>query len=364
MQKINITVPRLNPNDDELLVVDIFVSKGQKISKGQKLCVFETTKAAVDFESEVDGVVEEIFVKKEKYSKVGEKAISILSEKSDPEKFKNSLQENQNIKKEKEKKISLKAQKILDDNKLKIEDLKLPNKKIIAEDVINYLNSSKKIKVNSKNIIIGTGMHSKLVADILSDEKIDIEGFISQNQDEIGTNVTRDLKVITCDKFFEKDLKVENFNFYVGVGGSDNNLSRIKVFNFYEKYKSNMPCLISSKAYVSKNSKIGEGSIVLPGANIGPNVVIGKNCIINNNAVVCHDTIVGDHVHITPGATIAGNCKIGNYSTIGMCSTVYFSVEIGENCLIYNNTAVLQNLRDGNSIDQFGKIFRNKYKLS
>ena len=37
MEKINISVPRLNPNDDELLVVDILITKGQKVNKGQKI---------------------------------------------------------------------------------------------------------------------------------------------------------------------------------------------------------------------------------------------------------------------------------------------------------------------------------------
>ena len=58
---------------------------------------------------------------------------------------------------------------------------------------------------------------------------------------------------------------------------------------------------------------------------------------------------------------IAGNCKIGNYSTVGMCSTIYFNVEIGENCLIYNNTSVLRNLQNCKVINQNNKITDNKF---
>ena len=67
MEKINISVPRLNPNDEELLVVDILITKGQKVNKGQKLCIFETTKTAVDFESEFNGFITKILIEKDKY---------------------------------------------------------------------------------------------------------------------------------------------------------------------------------------------------------------------------------------------------------------------------------------------------------
>ena len=360
MNEVNITVPRLNPNDDELFVVDVLVSEGQKIKKGQKICIFETTKTAVDFESEFNGSIKKILIKKNKYYKVGDNSFIILT----PENVlkiheEKPIEQNSNIKNK--QKISLKAEKILKDNNLNADDLNLPNQTIKAEDVISYLNSNQKFKLNLKNIIIGTGMHSRLIADILSDENINIEGFISQKDEDIGKKILGNLKIITSDNKVKNDLNIDDFNFYIGIGGSDNNLDRIKVFNFYKKFNSNMPSLISSKAYVSKQSKIGEGSIVLPGANIGPNVIIGKNCIINSNAVVSHDTIIGDHVHITPNAVIAGNCKIGNYSTVGMCSTIYFNVEIGENCLIYNNTSVLNNLQDCKVIYQNNKIIENKF---
>lgn len=277
------------------------------------------------------------------------------------QKVENTDLDDKNFSEDTSQNISLKAQKILKDNNLNVKSLNLSKKTIFAEDVINFLNLNLKIKKNLKNVIIGTGMHSRLIADILMSENLEIDGFISQKSSDIGKNITKNLKVISCDKNINKDLEIEKYNFYVGVGGPDNNLDRIKVFKFYQEIKSNMPCLISSKAYVSKNSKIGDGSVILPGANIGPNVVIGKNCIINSNAVVCHDTIVEDHVHITPNATIAGNCKIGRYSTVGMCASVYFSVEIGENCLIFNNTSVVQNLQNGKVINQQNQISTNKF---
>lgn len=361
MHEIEIKVPRINPNDDELLVVDILIANKSKVKKGDKLCIFETTKAAVDFESEFDGVIKEILIKKNEYYAVGQTAFKIESETNHPEnKVKSKINELNNTVSSSQK-ISLKAQKILIDNNLSLKDLNLTNKEIKSEDVIKFLNLKNKNHINPKNLVIGSGMHATLVADILSEENIKIEGFISENDDEIGKIITKNLKVISSDKKLKKDINISDYNFYMGVGGADNNLNRIKVFEYYKTFKSNLPNLISSKANVSQQSQIGEGSIVLPGANIGPNVVIGKNCIINSNSVICHDTVVGDNVHLTPNSVIAGNCKIGNNTTIGMCSTIYYSIEIGKNCLVFNNTAVSQNLNDGKVINHIGKISDNKH---
>ena len=72
-----------------------------------------------------------------------------------------------------------------------------------------------KIKKNAKNVIIGTGMHSRLIADILMNENLEIDGFISQKSSEIGKNITKNLKVISSDETISKDLQIKNYNFYI-----------------------------------------------------------------------------------------------------------------------------------------------------
>ena len=64
MNKIEIKVPRLNSNDDELLVVDNQIRKGDMISKGQYLCTFETTKSSIEFVSEYSGKISRVNLKK------------------------------------------------------------------------------------------------------------------------------------------------------------------------------------------------------------------------------------------------------------------------------------------------------------
>ena len=90
--------------------------------------------------------------------------------------------------------------------------------------------------------------------------------------------------------------------------------------------------------------------------------MIGKNCIINNNSIVCHDTLIGDNVHLTPGSVVAGNCTVGKDSTIGMCATIFYGINVGENCLVYNNASVLKNLQDNKILNNAGLIQERKNK--
>lgn len=62
----SLDVPRLNPNDDELLLTEYFVEIGDTVKKGQIVASLESSKAIVDLEVSYSGVIKTL------YGKVGE----------------------------------------------------------------------------------------------------------------------------------------------------------------------------------------------------------------------------------------------------------------------------------------------------
>ena len=52
-----------------------------------------------------------------------------------------------------------------------------------------------------------------------------------------------------------------------------------------------IPTIIHPFSYVSEISNIGEGTIIMAGAVVHVNAVIGKGCIINTSSSVDHDCI-------------------------------------------------------------------------
>lgn len=364
MKNLKIKAPRLNTNDDELLVLKIFVKNDEIIKKDQKIFLLETSKTSIEINSEYDGKIKYINVNENDFIKVGDVLMEIMSDNKidSKDEINNETSEDKKLK----SKVSLKALKLIKESNIDINELGGDDKEIKYQQVVDYLKkrkiSNSEYNMNLPSVVIGTGLHAKEIASLLEALNIPILGFSAKNKNEINNPILKKYMVICTDENLDKLDDLKGKNFYIGVGGPISNLNRKNIFENLEKIKINLPPVVSINANVSKDLKIGEGSVILPGATIGPEVVIGKNCIINCNAVVSHGTTIGNHVHLTPGSVIAGNCKIGDMTTLGMNSTVLYSTKVGKNCLTHNNSSVLIDLEDNLELNQFGKIFKRSDK--
>lgn len=114
-----------------------------------------------------------------------------------------------------------------------------------------------------------------------------------------------------------------------------------------ERYKLKYATAIHPEATMSQSAAIGEGSVVMHGAIIQPDVVIGRHCIINSGASIDHECIIEDYVHISPHATLCGNVHIGEGSWIGAGATIIPGIKIGKWCTIGAGSVVIRDIPDG-----------------
>lgn len=94
----------------------------------------------------------------------------------------------------------------------------------------------------------------------------------------------------------------------------------------------------------SETTKVGEGSLIMPGAVLGNHVSIGEDCIIYPNVVIMDHCILGDRVIIQPGTVIGSDAFYYNkktnrdvhYKKMTSCGRVVIEndVEVGANCTI------------------------------
>ena len=189
-----------------------------------------------------------------------------------------------------------------------------------------------------KIILIGGGGHCKSVIDVIEQEKkYKIYGIIDKPE-FLGTKILK-YKVIGNDldlKSFAKEVK----NALITVGQIKSAKLRIKLFKLAKKAGFILPTVISPNSYVSKYSKIGNGSIVMHQSIVNANTSIGDNCIINSKALIEHDCSISNHCHISTNATINGGVKIGSKCFIGSNVTTKNNIKIKENSFIKAGTII------------------------
>ena len=138
-------------------------------------------------------------------------------------------------------------------------------------------------------------------------------------------------ELVSGYKILGSDDKIEFFQkkdyfFLITIGFIKDSDLRFSIINKLKALKCKFATIISPLAYVSKNAKIGKGSILMHKSIVNTNSIIGQNSIINTSALIEHDSIIGNNVHVSTGAIINGSCQIGSNSFIG------------SNCVIVQNT--------------------------
>ncbi|MEJ4087911.1 UDP-3-O-(3-hydroxymyristoyl)glucosamine N-acyltransferase [Galbibacter orientalis] len=70
--------------------------------------------------------------------------------------------------------------------------------------------------------------------------------------------------------------------------------------NFFKPFEK-------ATSLIAVSAKIGEGTVIQPGAFVGNNVVIGKNCMIHSNVSIYDNCILGDNITIHAGTVLGAD---------------------------------------------------------
>jgi sugar O-acyltransferase (sialic acid O-acetyltransferase NeuD family) len=183
-----------------------------------------------------------------------------------------------------------------------------------------------------KILLIGAGGHARSCIDVIETvSQFRIAGLIETNEEIKNTNLG--YPIIGTDNDLQ-DLQQQYKNTLITIGQIKSPTNRIKVYQLLKELDFTLPVVISSHAYVSKYTQIGEGTIIMHGAIVNANAKIGKNCIINNRTLIEHDAIIGNHCHIATGAIINGEVNVGDETFIGSGVITKQCISIGNSCII------------------------------
>ena len=198
-----------------------------------------------------------------------------------------------------------------------------------------------------KIIIIGSGGHAKVVADIILtrekelNENLKIIGFLDDNFKNLRYDNIFNIPILGDLNNIDNFSKNEDYFFIIAIGSNE---VRKKIS---EKYKElNYYTAIHPKSIISREVEIGSGTVVMANVVINPASTIGRHCIVNTSSVIEHDNKIGDYVHISPNTTLCGGVNIDDSSWIGAGSVVRQQIYIGKNVVVGANSVVVKDIEN------------------
>lgn len=199
------------------------------------------------------------------------------------------------------------------------------------------------IKCRKKLVLIGGGGHCNAVVNVVEHEnKFQILGILEKNKISAKKNL-HGYPILGTDDCI-KDLIKEGVYFHITIGQIYSSDLRMQISSLISEHGGKLATIVSPRAYIAQNVKIGDGTVVMHDALINSNAKVGLNCIINSKAIIEHDAIIGDFNHISTGAIVNGGSQVGA------------GCFIGSNAVIPHNDIV----EDGFFL-KAGQVFGKKY---
>jgi UDP-3-O-[3-hydroxymyristoyl] glucosamine N-acyltransferase len=172
-----------------------------------------------------------------------------------------------------------------------------------------------------------------------------------------------DLTFVDHPKYYKKAL--ESAATYILINTDEVSIPEGKTiivckdpFSVYNGLVGRYVSFLETKEMLSSSAKIGEGTIIQPGAFVGEKVVIGKNCVIFPNVSLLGPAIIGDNVIIQSGTVIGSDAfyykkRPDHYEKMlsGGRTIIGNNVEIGAACTIDKGVSGDTIIGEGTKLD-------------
>jgi len=102
--------------------------------------------------------------------------------------------------------------------------------------------------------------------------------------------------------------------------------------------------IVHPSSWVHGSVSLGPGTVVMAGAVIQPDTVIGRHGIINTAASVDHDCRIGDFCHVAPGARLGGGVILCDCVLMGIGAVAKHGTSVGAGTVIGAGAAVVSDI--------------------
>jgi UDP-perosamine 4-acetyltransferase len=212
--------------------------------------------------------------------------------------------------------------------------------------------------IDKSILILGAGEQARIVLDILREDNREIFGLIDIcNNSSLWGKKVKGYKILGGMSILPEVFKYGVKKAIVAFG---DNKKRVETARGAKRLGFELINAISPFAFISKESKLGEGIVIGPKAIINTDVEIEDNAIINSGAIIEHDCVIEEGVHIAPGTNLAGGVRVKRCAFVGIGATIIDDLTIGENSIIGAGSVIIGNIPDNVTVVGVpGKVITN-----
>ena len=190
-------------------------------------------------------------------------------------------------------------------------------------------------------LVIGSGGHGKVVADILLSAGMPVGGFLDDDPARHGMQVAG-LPVLGAIDTYARHQPA---GLVLAIGA--NRVRRQIAERLGAAADRLWHTAVHPRAVVAGSARLGRGVVVAAGAVINPDAAIGAHAIVNTGATVDHDAVVGRFAHLAPGVHLAGQVAVGDGALIGVGGLVIPGRRIGAWAIVGAGAVVARDIPGG-----------------
>lgn len=142
-------------------------------------------------------------------------------------------------------------------------------------------------------------------------------------------------------KFVERGYYFINTIFR--IDGQD---ERIALFESLDIPDSQMATFVHPLSYIAPNVALGKGTVIMPNVSVSSGTQFGDGCLIMVGATIGHDNIIGNYCHFAAQSCVGAYTKILDGVHIGLNATTRENLTIGKNATLGMGAVLTKDIGD------------------
>jgi UDP-3-O-[3-hydroxymyristoyl] glucosamine N-acyltransferase len=195
-------------------------------------------------------------------------------------------------------------------------------------------------------LIIGDGLVSRYVSDVLEAQDILVYGFLNVERGKSAEKEIYDIPVLGAydEKKNLELIQNAEADFFIAV---DNSAVRYNLLERLYRLTQRFPVtIVHPKAYVSSRASYAAGNMVNANSSIASEVQMEAVNYIGSNCVLEIGVRLGSANTLEAGVVIGAHTSIGSQTRIGAGAIIYPGLTIGNNAIIETGSVINQSMPD------------------